>query len=98
MTLLGVLSVPSEMLTVKVYVPASLNVASVIADRAESLMLKVGSAPGGALVAAQVYVRFPPPPMSSASTLRVVVVPSTGLGRAVAPTRMVGGVSLTVTL
>src|ERR1700733_981328 len=97
MTLLGADSVPSETVTVKVYVPASLNVARVIADRAESLTLKVGSAPDGALVAAQVYVRSPPPPMSSASTLSVVVVPSTGLGKAVAPTRMVGGGSLTVT-
>src|SRR5580693_2966524 len=60
-------------------------------------MLKVVLELAGELVADHVYVRFPSPPMSSATTLSSVVVPVTGLGVAEAGTSTVGGVSETVT-
>ena len=60
-------------------------------------VLNVAFDPAGALVADQVYVRFPVPPMSVASTLKSEVVPVTGLGVADAGSVIAGGVSTTVT-
>lgn len=61
------------------------------------LVLKTGFEPVGEMVAAHVYVRFPAPPISVATTLSSVFVPVTGLGVAAAGSKIVGGESLTTT-
>ena len=66
-------------------------------ERLVPFALKIGLDPAGLEVAAQVYVRLVSPSSEAPRTLRVVVVPVTGLGVAEAGTSTVGGVSVTVT-
>ena len=81
----------SAIVTVKVYAPALLNVAVVFFAAFVPLALKVGAvAPLGSVVAAQVYFRFASPPSSAPKTERLVVVPVTVLGVALAAVPTVG--------
>ena len=90
-TLTGLVTVNppvSRTVTVNVYEPTAVNVAVLIFEAFVPLGLKATVA---GPVALQVYVRAASPPSSAPSTLRLVVVPVTGLGVAFAGVAMVGG-------
>jgi hypothetical protein len=74
--------------TVSVYVPIFVKVAVLFFAALFPLGLKLTDV---GPVALQVYVRAASPPSSAPSTLRLVVVPVTGLGVAFAGVAMVGG-------
>src|SRR4029078_8323183 len=94
-TLLLVLREPSKIVTAKVYVPAFVNVATVLFAAFVPLAENVTGA-GAVPVVVEVSVSPPSPPSSAPSAARAVVVPVTGAGVAPAGVTTVGAALLGV--
>src|SRR3954453_6426789 len=88
--LVAVSPAASEIVTRNEYEPARLKVTAEFLAAFVPLTPKTGVAPAGAATACQVYDKFASPPSSAPRTVRVVVVPITGLGEAAAACATVG--------
>jgi hypothetical protein len=96
-TALLTVSVPSLIVTKNVYVPAFVNVATVVFAPLFPFVLNVAVPPVGTLLKLHTYVSPPSPPSSAPSTLSVPVVPVTVPGP-LAGVATVGAPFVTVTV